>query len=239
MQDGSLRNVFKLLQLSPIGSTHPIDSLRLESILTAIGCAVVSPLLLSARPLASIPSQIITPTDTSATPHLHATAALPDSSSLITSTPGSIRVRNATYHPIRIALLPQVSPPSDLASSIQQVAIAQPPDSIESEGSANTANVPSIESPDFDTSPENPQASPQYGEPMHWDFVPREGHETGLILAASNGHVKVQPGDVLTAFAQDGSRRYWGPYVVGVTEAPVWNNETQEWSLVLENPFPF
>jgi hypothetical protein len=37
------------------------------------------------------------------------------------------------------------------------------------------------------------------------------------------------------AFAQDGSRRYWGPYVVGETSSPEWNPQTQEWQLVLQD----
>jgi hypothetical protein len=44
----------------------------------------------------------------------------------------------------------------------------------------------------------------------------------------------LQAGDVLVAFAQDGSRRYWGPYVVGKTTLPTWNTEQKEWSLVLQ-----
>lgn len=183
-----------------------------------IGLVIVAPLILSVHAASSIPSiSVLTPTGIRP-PHLQAKATLPDSADLIASTPGSIRVRNATYHPIRIALLPQIQLPSNLASSTPQVAIA-PPTDIDQQ--------------------EEPQDSPQYGEPLHWDFVPREGHDNGLILAASGGHVKLQPGDVLTAFAQDGSRRYWGPYVVGVTESPVWNSDTQEWSLVLDTPFPF
>lgn len=158
---------------------------------------------------------------------LHATANLPPRSNLVASTPGSIRVRNSTYHPIRIALLPQVQPNTGIASIVQQVTTVQPTDIEAHEGHAS----PVLNEPSQDLL--------QYGDPIHWDFVPREGHDNGLILAISEEHVKVQPGDVLTAFAQDGSRRYWGPYVVGVTEIPVWNSETQEWSLVLETPFPW
>lgn len=77
--------------------------------------------------------------------------------------------------------------------------------------------------------------SERYSEPIHWDFAPQEGSTKGLLLALPEGEVdlQVQTGDVITAFAQDGSRRYWGPYVVGETVAPVWNATSQEWELVL------
>jgi hypothetical protein len=82
-------------------------------------------------------------------------------------------------------------------------------------------------------SPENSGADSS-GEPVHWDFAPQEGSTKGLLLALPEGEadLQVQTGDVLTAFAQDGSRRYWGPYVVGETVAPVWNPASGEWELV-------
>jgi hypothetical protein len=72
-----------------------------------------------------------------------------------------------------------------------------------------------------------------FDQPVHWDFAPNEGRAKGLILSLPTGELQLQPGDVLVAFAQDGSRRYWGPYVVGETAAPVWNSETTEWQLIL------
>ncbi|BAB74570.1 hypothetical protein ACN23B_14370 [Anabaena sp. FACHB-709] len=71
------------------------------------------------------------------------------------------------------------------------------------------------------------------GVPAHWDFDPQEGSERGLILSLPNGSMKLEKGDILVAFAQDGSRRYWGPYVVGETPQPSWNPQSQEWVLVL------
>ncbi|KAF3890348.1 MULTISPECIES: hypothetical protein [Nostocales] len=71
--------------------------------------------------------------------------------------------------------------------------------------------------------------------PAHWDFAPQEGSEKGLILALPNGDLKLEKGDILVAFAQDGSRRYWGPYVVGETFSPSWNAQSKEWQLVLMN----
>jgi hypothetical protein len=69
--------------------------------------------------------------------------------------------------------------------------------------------------------------------PAHWDFAPKEGNEKGLILSLPQGNFKLQKGDILVAFAQDGSRRYWGPYVVGETPIPVWNAQGKEWQLIL------
>jgi hypothetical protein len=69
--------------------------------------------------------------------------------------------------------------------------------------------------------------------PAHWDFAPQEGGGKGMILSLPNGNLKLEKGDILVAFAQDGSRRYWGPYVVGETSLPTWNAQTKEWRLVL------
>ncbi|WP_339459535.1 hypothetical protein [Nodularia spumigena] len=72
-----------------------------------------------------------------------------------------------------------------------------------------------------------------YDVPAHWDFEPQEGSEKGLILSLPHGNLNLERGDVIVAFAQDGSRRYWGPYVVGETSAPQWNTQNREWLLVL------
>jgi hypothetical protein len=74
-----------------------------------------------------------------------------------------------------------------------------------------------------------------YDVPAHWDFAPQEGTEKGLILSLPQGDLKLEKGDILVAFAQDGSRQYWGPYVVGETPSPKWNSQKKEWQLVL-NP---
>ena len=70
--------------------------------------------------------------------------------------------------------------------------------------------------------------------PAHWDFAPGEGSREGLILSLPQGNLNLKKGDILVAFAQDGSRRYWGPYVVGETPIPIWNQQTSEWQLVLQ-----
>ncbi|MFM7406482.1 MAG: hypothetical protein ACKO3K_07415 [Cuspidothrix sp.] len=71
--------------------------------------------------------------------------------------------------------------------------------------------------------------------PAHWDFAPEEGSQKGLLLSLPQGNLKLEKGDILVAFAQDGSRSYWGPYVVGEGSTPKWDSQTQEWQLVLEN----
>ncbi|MEA5600215.1 hypothetical protein [Nostoc sp. UHCC 0252] len=72
-----------------------------------------------------------------------------------------------------------------------------------------------------------------YDLPAHWDFAPQEGSEKGLTLSLPQNNLKLEKGDILVAFAQDGSRRYWGPYVVGETQLPKWNSQNKEWQLVL------
>lgn len=71
--------------------------------------------------------------------------------------------------------------------------------------------------------------------PAHWDFAPEEGSEGGLVLSLPQANLRLEKGDILAAFAQDGSRRYWGPYVVGETSSPQWQPQGQEWQLVLQN----
>ncbi|MGE5655566.1 MAG: hypothetical protein ACM37W_03050 [Actinomycetota bacterium] len=71
-------------------------------------------------------------------------------------------------------------------------------------------------------------------KPAHWDFAPGEGSRKGLLLSLPGTKLKLKPGDILVVFAQDGSRRYWGPYVVGESASPTWNAKATEWQLVLE-----
>lgn len=68
-------------------------------------------------------------------------------------------------------------------------------------------------------------SKPNYEEPVHWDFAPGEGSSQGLILSLPQGDLKLKKGDIVVAFAQDGSCRYWGPYIVGETAAPVWDQK--------------
>lgn len=79
----------------------------------------------------------------------------------------------------------------------------------------------------------NPKASPPYEAPAHWDFAPGEGGQQGLIVSLPDRRINLKKGDVLVAFAQDGSQRYWGPYVVSETPTPLWNAQKTEWELIL------
>ncbi|MEB3230585.1 MAG: hypothetical protein VKJ64_06215 [Leptolyngbyaceae bacterium] len=153
-----------------------------------------------------------------------ASAILP-SEPVIPYQAGTLRVRNQTYHPIRVALLPRINETSSIANLPVEL--------------ANTSDTPDSTSFMVEDIALARTAQTQYGEPIHWDFVPREGHEEGLVLAVPDGQFWVQSGDIVTAFAQDGSRRYWGPYVIGVTDTPVWDEQRGEWLLILETPFPF
>ena len=76
--------------------------------------------------------------------------------------------------------------------------------------------------------------SNKYNLPAHWDFAPQEGSGKGLIVSLPEGTVTLTKGDILVAFAEDGSRRYWGPYVVGETSEPLWNDQYKEWKLILQ-----
>lgn len=73
-----------------------------------------------------------------------------------------------------------------------------------------------------------------YNEPVHWDFAPGEGSASGLLLSLPQGDLQLQKGDILVVFAQDGSRQYWGPYVVGKTARPTWSSGTEEWQLIVQ-----
>ncbi len=75
----------------------------------------------------------------------------------------------------------------------------------------------------------------RYETPAHWDFYAGEGRDRGLVVALPNRSLHLSKGDVVIAFAQDGSRRYWGPFIVGETDNPIWDPATQEWKLVLED----
>ncbi|MBE9178403.1 hypothetical protein IQ268_07350 [Oculatella sp. LEGE 06141] len=82
--------------------------------------------------------------------------------------------------------------------------------------------------------PQASAAESSYGEPVHWDFAPGEGSQKGLILSLPDGELQLKTGDIVVIFAQDGSRRYWGPYVLGQTAMPTWNADTTEWQLLLQ-----
>ncbi|MCX5962079.1 MAG: hypothetical protein NT070_02745 [Cyanobacteria bacterium] len=78
-------------------------------------------------------------------------------------------------------------------------------------------------------------AQPSYETPAHWDFFAGEGSDRGLLVGLPNRSLNLTKGDIVVAFAQDGSQRYWGPFIVGEVSGPTWNETTQEWKLILEN----
>jgi hypothetical protein len=78
------------------------------------------------------------------------------------------------------------------------------------------------------------EASSDYAPPAHWDFAPNEGSSKGLVVSLPDRTIILKKGDVVVAFAQDGSQRYWGPYLVGETSLPTWNSQQGEWELVLD-----
>ncbi len=71
-------------------------------------------------------------------------------------------------------------------------------------------------------------------EPLNWDFSPNEGGKEGLLLSLPDYKIAIGKGDVIVAFATDGSRTYWGPNIVGETDAPFWDSQNKEWSMVLQ-----
>jgi hypothetical protein len=165
--------------------------------------------------------------------------SLPDSSSPNSSLPNS----PLPVSPDRPTAEPSPSP--DAAPQPTSPAIAQPPPAPGTvlQGSlrvSNQTNYPirvallsqAGTSPDQITSETSVPIA--YAQPVHWDFAPSEGKRKGLKLSLPDGTLQIQTGDVLVAFAQDGSRRYWGPYVVGETQFPVWNSGSLEWELNLQ-----
>lgn len=67
----------------------------------------------------------------------------------------------------------------------------------------------------------------------HWDFAPMEGSIQGLLLSLPDGSLRLESGDILMAFSLDGSKRYWGPYVIGESQQVQQDGQTQEWQLTL------
>jgi hypothetical protein len=80
----------------------------------------------------------------------------------------------------------------------------------------------------------NSQVAWNQVEPLNWDFSPKEGGSEGLLLSLPNEKVMLRKGDIIFAFAIDGSRAYWGPNVVGETDAPFWDKKNKEWSMILQ-----
>lgn len=167
------------------------------------------------------------PEDTTWTGAMRQTQAMgggdiPGARPALSPTPGSaklglLRVGNQTPHPVRLVVLQRSAPAPRATPGIPEPG-GNPP-------SAADRPVP-------------PPVAPQ--EPTHWDFAPAEGWQYGLILSLPQENMTLKPedlnlkgGDVLIAFAQDGSQGYWGPFVVGESPLPVWDEQHQEWELLL------
>lgn len=132
----------------------------------------------------------------------------------------------------------QVSPAQPIESDKQEIAQSQSPAKVASIAGAlrvsNQTDHPLRVALLLKQSAPTAATKPKYDEPVHWDFAPGEGSSQGLVLSLPNGNLKLKKGDILVAFAQDGSRRYWGPFVVGETDIPVLNRKTSEWQLILQ-----
>ncbi|MBD0395729.1 MAG: hypothetical protein ICV52_18265 [Microcoleus sp. C1-bin4] len=149
----------------------------------------------------------------------------------------------ATALPPTPPVSPVATASADTANEPKPDSIPTPPESEEELLSSIPANTKATGSLRVSNRSEHPvrvallskrQAEKSYGKPAHWDFAPGEGGGKGLMLSLPEGKLQVQRGDILVVFAQDGSRRYWGPYVAGETAAPAWNTTAREWQLILQ-----
>ncbi|MEG4800257.1 hypothetical protein QUB63_04170 [Microcoleus sp. ARI1-B5] len=143
--------------------------------------------------------------------------------------------------------LPPTPPVSPVATASPDTAQGRkadlPPEPEEESNSSIPANAASAGSLRVSNRSEHPvrvallskrEAEKSYAKPAHWDFAPGEGGGKGLMLSLPEGKLQVKQGDILVVFAQDGSRRYWGPYVAGETASPAWNATAGEWHLTLQ-----
>lgn len=138
---------------------------------------------------------------------LSAIATVPWTESLVETEPVATPVLPAPALPAIAAQIGQLRVSNSTPHVVRVVLLAQKPDS-----DSNTD---------------------RYREAVHWDFAPGEGAGKGLLLSLPDGELQLQPNDVLMGFSLDGSQRYWGPYVVGQTPFPSWNDSTGEWTLDL------
>ena len=150
---------------------------------------------------------------------------------------------SATALPPTPPVSPVATASADTANELNPDSIPTPPESEEELLSSIPANTKATGSLRVSNRSEHPvrvallskrQAEKSYGKPAHWDFAPGEGGGKGLMLSLPEGKLQIQRGDILVVFAQDGSRRYWGPYVAGETASPAWNRTAREWQLILQ-----
>lgn len=162
----------------------------------------------------------------------------PDSSVLEMEAPQSQSISGTPAADISAVSTSKSKPTELVKQKTAQVSSPQPPAGVAA-SQASLRVINQTEQPLrvalLKQSPASTSAKPTYSEePVHWDFAPGEGSSQGLILSLPEGNLKLKKGDILVAFAQDGSRRYWGPYVVGETSAPIWHRPKAEWQLILQ-----
>ncbi|MEG5140441.1 MULTISPECIES: hypothetical protein [unclassified Microcoleus] len=162
-----------------------------------------------------------------------------------------ITISNGSNRPIELPSAATALPPTPPVSRVETASLDTasqpkpelPPEPVEESNSSIPVNGKAIGSLRVSNRSDRPvrvallskrQAEKSYGKPAHWDFAPGEGGGKGLMLSLPEGKLQVKQGDILVVFAQDGSRRYWGPYVAGETASPAWNATVGEWQLILQ-----
>ena len=213
----------------------PEDTVWLEPLRTPIG---TTPETGSIEPGANLAAANLPEADslTADFPEKLQSSPAPGTSEPVAATIGSagvLRVGNQTEHPVRLALLQRSD--SETAQGVTTQGVAT--QGTTPQGTTPPGIIPAL-APGLDRPVSTQPLSPHPTEPFHWDFAPGEGWVQGLILSLPQGDLSLKPGDVLVAFAQDGSHRYWGPFVVGETDLPYWHPEHQEWQLLLRPDFP-
>jgi ribosomal protein S30 len=137
-----------------------------------------------------------------------------------------------------IEVAPDVTEPSSTAPSLSTPPAPPQPPLVNGLRVRNISPYPvrvvlmSQQSASQQADPNNSSSSP-YRAPVHWDFAPEEGSKAGLLLSLPEGNFTLKKGDVLMAFALDGSRHYWGPYIVGKTGG-LSRSKALEWQLILK-----
>lgn len=160
--------------------------------------------------------------------------------------PDKSTVQSTDNTPVQKTTNPSVTPENTISHQVENSSSEKPPASFLATRINSIDNANSSGSLRMSNRTEQPvrlallarhssgkNAENHYDVPAHWDFAPEEGSDKGLILSLPEGNLKLEKGDILVAFAQDGSRTYWGPYVVGETSSPTWNPQHKEWDLVL------
>jgi ribosomal protein S30 len=142
-----------------------------------------------------------------------------------------------------IEVAPDVTPPSSLSPSPAPPPAPPQPPLVNGLRVRNISPYPvrvvlmsqqsASQQPASQQAVQNNSSSSPYRAPVHWDFAPDEGSKAGLLLSLPEGNFTLKKGDVLMAFALDGSRHYWGPYIVGKTGG-LSRSKASEWQLVLK-----